>query len=360
MWKHIKQLIAPVVASLLVVGVANSAMYQWSKTASSNATADSTINWSDGQSPSSINDSARALMARVAEWRDDISGSLTGAGTSTAYTLTTNQGLPNPPTTGQMISFVPNVTNGAGVTLAVDGGTAYAIRQDTSTAVSAGTLIAGTPYTMMFNGTYWLLRDFYVNTSVTNNLVPIGAMIPYFGSTVPNSNFVFPYGQCISRTTYSAFFALVSTTYGVCDGTTTFGVPDLRGRVVAGLDNMGGSAASRLTATYFGTSASVIGATGGLESHTLTKAQIPTGLFTLTDSGHTHGLHVNGPPGSYGAGAFGYGFGASTPTFGGAQPNSYGLTDSATTGITLNDQAGGGAHPNVQPTMVVPMILRIL
>ena len=66
-------------------------LYTWSKTAPANATADATINWAEGQSPSSVNDSARATMAAVAKYRDDNSGSITTGGTSTAYTATSNQ-----------------------------------------------------------------------------------------------------------------------------------------------------------------------------------------------------------------------------------------------------------------------------
>src|SRR5947207_15867764 len=97
-------------------------VFKWSKTAASNATADSTINWAEGQAPSAVNDSARAEMAAVAKWRDDISGTLTTGGTSTAYTLTTNSGFDSLANmSGAMITFVPHVTNGATVTLNVDG-----------------------------------------------------------------------------------------------------------------------------------------------------------------------------------------------------------------------------------------------
>lgn len=355
MWKHIKGLIAPVIASLLVVGVANSAMYQWSKTASSDSTADPTINWSEGMSPSSVNDSARAMMARVAEWRDDISGSLTGAGTSTAYTLTTNQGIATPtPTTGQMLAFVPGTTNGSGVTLAVDGGTAYPIRSDTSTAVASGTLIAGTPYTMMFNGTYWLLRDFYVNATLSSYLVPVGALLPYTGSSAPNANFVLPYGQCISRTTYATYFAMVSTTFGVCDGTTTFGVPDLRGRVFAGIDNMGGSAASRLTSTYFGSSGNTLGNTGGAESTTLVEANLPPHVHAQTAQQPTFTYNSNGNVDTSGATTFAQTF----QTSGGSTTLT--TQGDATPGDTGNGNGTSTAISRVAPTMVVNYILRIL
>ena len=65
--------------------------YNWSRTAASNATADSTVNWAEGQSPSSVNDSARAMMASTAAFRDDIAGAIATGGTSTAYTVSSNQ-----------------------------------------------------------------------------------------------------------------------------------------------------------------------------------------------------------------------------------------------------------------------------
>ena len=59
--------------------------FKWSKTANNNANADGTINWAEGQAPSTVNDSARAMMAAAAKYRDDIAGVTTG-GTATAYT----------------------------------------------------------------------------------------------------------------------------------------------------------------------------------------------------------------------------------------------------------------------------------
>ena len=69
----------------------------------------------------------------------------------------------------------------------------------------------------------------------------------------------------------------------------TIALPDWRGRAIAGLDDMGNSAAGRLTSTYFGTAATVLGAAGGAESRTLTLAQLPTGItatgiFSVADN----------------------------------------------------------------------------
>lgn len=67
-------------------------LYKWSQTASADATADSTINWAEGQAPSSINDSARAMMAATAKYRDDIAGAIVTGGTATAYTVLLTRG----------------------------------------------------------------------------------------------------------------------------------------------------------------------------------------------------------------------------------------------------------------------------
>lgn len=66
-------------------------------------------------------------------------------------------------------------------------------------------------------------------------------------------------GSAVSRTTYAALYAVIGTTYGVGDGSTTFNLPDARGRTIVGTDNMGGSAANRLDW------ANTMGATGGAQ-----------------------------------------------------------------------------------------------
>ena len=87
-------------------------------------------------------------------------------------------------------------------------------------------------------------------------------------------------GAPVSRTTYATLFAVIATAYGVGDGSTTFNLPDKRGRVSAGADNMGGSAANRVTVVSIG-AAAVLGVAGGSE-----LAQQDT--LTVTDPGHVH------------------------------------------------------------------------
>lgn len=122
----------------------------WSKTASSNSTADPAVNWAEGQSPSSVNDSARAMMASVAKWRDDLYGMTTG-GTSTAFTVTTNSTYASASDmSGAIFTIIPNATSGASPTLAVDGLTARAINISTGVAVPTGYLVSGTPYLVKY------------------------------------------------------------------------------------------------------------------------------------------------------------------------------------------------------------------
>ena len=119
--------------------------WSWSKTAASNSTADSSINWAEGQSPGTVNDSARSMMAALAKQRDDMGGALTLAGGTTAYTLTTNQVLATL-ADGVRVHAVVNATNTGASTLAVDGLTAKAIRKygnASDVAIAAGELPLG-------------------------------------------------------------------------------------------------------------------------------------------------------------------------------------------------------------------------
>lgn len=97
-----------------------------------------------------------------------------------------------------------------------------------------------------------------------------GMIVPYAGvdSKVP-TGWLFCNGQAVSRSTYSGLFGVISTTYGVGDGATTFNVPDLRGRIPA--NGYGGGA---------------LGTSGGLENVTLTASQAAM-------KSHNHGYSGN-------------------------------------------------------------------
>jgi len=188
--------------------------------------------------------------------------------------------------------------------------------------------------------------------------VPLAAGMDYWGATTPSSAFAFPAGQAISRTTYASLFALIGTTYGAGDGSTTFNIPDLRGRVVAGKGDMGGTAANRLTVTYFGADGNVLGSVGGAESHTLSAAQLPalnvTGSTSgsLSVSGSVNNQYVRGGVAGSISGGGSLGF-SDIPTFSGSTSGS--LSVSGTVSGT-----SGAAHNNAQPTIIANRIMRVL
>lgn len=300
-------------------------------------------------------------MARLAEYRDDISGLLATGGTSTAYTVTTNQVLASVPNDGQILAITPHATNGASPTLRADGGTIYAIQTSPGAAVAAGVLVAGTPYVLKFSlsATAWILHGFFANPFN----VPLGVVLDYTGDTAPNSNFALANGQAISRTTYATYFALVGTRFGPGDGAATFNIPDLSNRIVAGTA-MGGT--SRITIAGGNFDGTVVGGAGGAQNRTLAIGEMPvhtpagsvTGLtgtvsnvtatgslsgilsVSITDPGHTHGGTIARITG----GAFQIGAGANTTV---------GNTDAATTGISGSVNLAGGTFSGgtVSPTI---------
>jgi microcystin-dependent protein len=324
------------------------AFWKWSRTASSNATADNTINWAEGMAPSAVNDSARAMMARLAEWRDDVSGTITTGGTSTAYTLASNQGFDNfADMNGAMMAFVPHTTNGATVTLNVDGLGTKPLRFGPSLELQSGVLIQGTPYVASYNNSD---GAFYLQGGFANPYgIPLGGMMPYIGASAPSSAFAIPIGQAISRSTYATLFSLISTTFGSGDGSTTFNVPDLRGRAVFGQDS-GGS--NRITVAGGNFDGSVLGNTGGGQNQTLTMAQLPASPAPVSANvlaGASQAVAANNT--------------SSTATVANASGFTVYPVSQTTTvalGPNLSNLGSGNSHPIMPPSITLPYILRII
>lgn len=190
----------------------------------------------------------------------------------------------------------------------------------------------------------------YQRAAVVPNALPVGVIIDYAGTAAP-AGWLLCYGQNVSRTTYAALFTAIGVTYGVGDGSTTFTLPDYRGRVSAGQDDMGGTSANRLTGLTNGVDGDTLGAVGGLESDTLTTANIPAHAHTGTTS--TNGAHThsyNNPDTSLGSAADG------AHDIGFVSGNTGSSGDHSHT-FTTNNAGGGGAHNNVQPTIIMNKII---
>ncbi|MDE2229891.1 MAG: tail fiber protein [Alphaproteobacteria bacterium] len=159
--------------------------------------------------------------------------------------------------------------------------------------------------------------------------VPSGVVAPFAGASSP-SGWLLCYGQAVSRTTYATLFTAIGTNFGAGDGSTTFNLPDLRGRAVFGVDAMGGTAANRLGSGATGgvTGTASLGASGGEQKHTLTTGEIPSGLGTfVTNVSQANDGWQGGGPG----------------------------TISTTTGTA---GGGGGTHNNTPPALVLNYIIK--
>lgn len=191
--------------------------------------------------------------------------------------------------------------------------------------------------------------------------LPAGTIVQWPGATAP-ANWLLCQGQAVSRTTYASLFAAIGVQYGAGDGTTTFNLPNLKGRVAVGLDS---------SQTEFDT----LGETGGAKTHTLSISEMPS--HTHIQDAHTHIQNSHNhtqDPHSHSLGgtlisSF-VGYGQNSPINGNAtNPSSGGVnsttaTNQATTATNQNTTAtnqntgGGGAHNNLQPYIVLNYIIK--
>jgi len=134
------------------------------------------------------------------------------------------------------------------------------------------------------------LQDAATYKQAVSASTPIGSIVEYAGSTAP-TNWLLCYGQAISRTTYATLFGIIGTTYGAGDGSTTFNLPDKRGRVSVGKDNMGGTSANRVTSAISSVDGAALGGSGGGATVFLSEANIPAHTHSGTTS--TAGAHAH-------------------------------------------------------------------
>lgn len=178
----------------------------------------------------------------------------------------------------------------------------------------------------------------------------IGEIKAYAGATIP-AGWLACGGQAVSRTTYAALFLAVGTLYGVGDGATTFNLPDLRGRSLFGKDDLGGSAANRLTTGGGGVNGVVLGAVGGGQSVTLTAAEMPS-------HAHIQNAHDHGQVGANST--------VTNATYRNYVQNNMGsslgilIAAERTQATTPTEQTQGssGAHANIPPAIVTNYIIK--
>lgn len=204
----------------------------------------------------------------------------------------------------------------------------------------AGFAPVGTRYArIQFNGAegtgddgYTLLD--YLVIRQDNGSIPAGVVMPFAGATAPGG-WLLCEGQAVSRATYKRLFQAIGTAFGVGDGSTTFNIPDLRGRVAIGLDNMaeaGGSegAANRVTAS----AADTRGGAGGSQD-----AVVVEHTHSYNDQTETGGQQVD---------------------IGGGGPTALAIPGTTAVSRTTQNANGGvsGAGKNMQPYIAMGYIIK--
>lgn len=186
-------------------------------------------------------------------------------------------------------------------------------------------LTVGDKVWIIKQGAVWLVGGRLSGGQAT----PVGTVNAYAGATAPNG-WLLCNGAAVSRVTYAALFAVIGTTYGSGDGSTTFNVPNLTNRVPVG---SGGTYAAA--------------ATGGAATVTLSESQIPA---------HTHGSvgdHTHSIPRASGTQAVATGTGTTVA-------NQTAGTTGGSGGHTHASVGGNAAHENMPPYLALPYIVRAL
>lgn len=179
---------------------------------------------------------------------------------------------------------------------------------------------------------------------------PPGLLTPFAGAAAP-SGYLLCDGSEASRTTFSDLFDVVGTTYGEGDGSTTFNLPDLRGRFVLGLDNMGGASADVVTDPE----ADSLGGVSGEEEHELTIDEMPTHNHTGTTQSAGNHNHTVDYAGNWSTNAPGNLAGTSASNNSTTNTRS---TGSHTHTLNVEDRGGGEAHNNVPPFIAFNWVIK--
>ena len=181
-----------------------------------------------------------------------------------------------------------------------------------------------------------------------------GMIVAWPSDTIP-TGWLLCDGSAVSRTTYADLFARIGTTFGAGDGSTTFNVPNIKGKVIVGKD---------ASQNEFDT----MGETGGAKTHTLTTTEIPAHYHSVdppsTQSGddspdHTHSSYYLSAWGNAGSGSSQTNIWKQGPTWAsttGASARHRHYVDIAA--FNSGNAGGGGAHNNLQPYIVLNYLIK--
>lgn len=218
--------------------------------------------------------------------------------------------VPSAPATSETQALKFGTVSPDGLSVRVDGDTAAL----PAAVPTIGQLVPGSRVVILHMG----LTMVILGTLGTVDSTPPGIVSAYAGTVAP-TGWLLCDGTLYSRTTYPRLFSAIGTTYG--GASTTFGVPNIKGATVVGVDS---------SQSEFNT----IGKTGGAKTHTLTVAQIPSHNHTITSMFYDSAKYA--PLGSYLSGD---------------------VHSSKT--LTTDSTGGGGSHNNLQPYIAMNYIIHI-
>jgi microcystin-dependent protein len=233
--------------------------------------------------------------------------------------------------------YLENSTASATYLTQASASTTYATKAYTDNAVASLADSAPSTLNTLNELAAALGDDANFATTITNALSPIGSVTAYALATPP-AGWLLCDGSVYSASAYPTLSVGLGSTYGG-NGTTTFAVPNLKGRMPVGLDS---------TQTEF----DARGETGGVKEVTLTSAQsgLPAHSHGVSDPGHIHYQS-------------GIGLSANGSRAGLVNPDGIGFTatGSQVTGISISNNAAANAasaHTNLQPYIVMNYIIR--
>ena len=177
-------------------------------------------------------------------------------------------------------------------------------------------------------------------SNLIKDTVPAGVVDMFAGSTAP-SGYLLCDGSAVSRSTYSKLFTAIGTTYGSGDGSTTFNLPNLKGKVAVGLNSAD-------------TSFDTLGETGGVKEVTLTSAQSGLVGHNHTQNSHEHSV-LGGSGTAGGATVYIFPQGSVTNTFGGTIGKTLPV---AGTNNAVSSANASESHTNLQPYIVLNYIIK--